>query len=64
MAVERCPMDALSKLKEELAFLEKHMIRLESAPELTTFDAHGAGERAKQLINHLRQEIRGLEENK
>jgi len=49
-------MDALSQLKRELAFLEKHIITLESVPELVTFR-----ERAKERTNHLRQEIRRLE---
>jgi hypothetical protein len=49
-------MDALSQSKKELEFLEKHILTLESVPELATFI-----ERAKQRIDHLRQEIRRLE---
>jgi hypothetical protein len=45
-------MDALSQLKKELAFREKHIITLESVPKLATFMG-----RAEQRIDHLRQHI-------
>jgi hypothetical protein len=52
-------MDRLSKLKEELAFLEKRLPQIKEAQELTRL----AAEYEKQIAL-LRIEIRALEEKK
>jgi hypothetical protein len=52
-------MDRLPILKDELAFLEKHMAELETRPDLTHLAAA-----FRTRIEMIRQQIRALQEQK
>jgi len=52
-------MNRLPVLKDELAFLEKHLPELEARPDLVQLAVE-----FKKRIDAIRQQIRVLEENK
>jgi DNA polymerase III delta prime subunit len=52
-------MNRLPVLKDELAFLEKHLPELEARPDLVHLAAS-----VKKQIDKIRQQIRDLQENK
>jgi DNA polymerase III delta prime subunit len=52
-------MNRLPVLKDELAFLEKHLPELEGRPDLVHLAAS-----VKKQIDKIRQQIRDLQENK